>query len=572
MQISNLNLPYMKFSTGISTLLLLIVFQSTSAIGYTQKNLVIGNKFGLINDKTFDKVNRSFALSGNIKSKGFARKVGGVAFEQVAYPKESIQNERFQFHYDSTAADGQRFSISLESDPDKRYLAEIFDWQLGPIAKYADTDYSAIVSLYGREVSNLEGVYKSDIVFHEAFLDNLMGLRLFQADLMFTDTTGSLWQLPRLEGENKPILGPGEQRLAPDSSNINRYQNAFQQIQAINRSQDFQGYSTISYVLTDYNTEVAFDIVNDSILSLSGEPFYLFLSNTVDDQAYMNYIYENTQILKKSKNSKIATDENIDRIEYIYHNENYSWSKRKIEKIVDDLYFKYVEAEYYELLEEELKKIKFSSRKKSDKDLFNELEEIKQNARKLPVELLKYKIDSLYNLHLYSAYMEVLGDFYTKNKRSSKASPISVGRKPDITRKKILSALELQMLLQAKARMNQEIRRLYELYDTVVNKLEEDENVLKKMKNAEEFLDQEDDFDIYVHGCYLENMKGNNIHVFNYNPTVFHASTITMRYSALFRYYKENYPSRWAAFMQQISGLPINNDNSIQTPTKVVTK
>jgi hypothetical protein len=72
-----------------------------------------------------------------------------------------------------------------------------------PIVNYANSDYNAVVSLFGEKTT--EDTY--DIVYHPAFENTLLGIRLLQADIIFFDL-GETWQLPKLEGQT--ILGAGE--------------------------------------------------------------------------------------------------------------------------------------------------------------------------------------------------------------------------------------------------------------------------------------------------------------------------------------------------------------------------
>ena len=87
------------------------------------------------------------------------------------------------------------------------------DWQLIPIAKYADdNEYNACVSLFGPKPT----LSKYDIIYHKAFKNTLLGLRLFQMDILLKDLD-SFWDIPQLGGQ--VILGTGEVRATePDNS------------------------------------------------------------------------------------------------------------------------------------------------------------------------------------------------------------------------------------------------------------------------------------------------------------------------------------------------------------------
>jgi hypothetical protein len=84
------------------------------------------------------------------------------------------------------------------------------DWQLTPIARYADSPYFAVVTLSGQLDERMEpppgtcGV----VSFHPAFQDTLLGLRLVQGDMWWNYHIRA--DLPRFG--NQYLLGPGEQR------------------------------------------------------------------------------------------------------------------------------------------------------------------------------------------------------------------------------------------------------------------------------------------------------------------------------------------------------------------------
>ncbi len=113
------------------------------------------------------------------------QKTGGIVFERTARPAEELSGKRIGIAYLPNQEDGKRLKIRIG---DKAYILPIHDWQLIPIARFADSDTTAVIST--TEAS------PNKIRTHPAFQNTLLGLRLFQADALF-DAPASAWNLPR---------------------------------------------------------------------------------------------------------------------------------------------------------------------------------------------------------------------------------------------------------------------------------------------------------------------------------------------------------------------------------------
>lgn len=190
----------------------------------------------------------------SLKSYSFVSGVGGIAFIGVAVPDTGIGLKKLNLRYDPTQPDGRRLQVNIE---EKIVPLTIYDWQLIPIARFADSIHNACVSLFGPKTTST--MY--DIVYHPAFQDTLMGVRLLQADILLFDLTET-WQLPKFNG--KLVLGAGETR----PSGID--QTSAIKIQSVFKSADFQ-----SWVMTDDKTQVRISW-NGEQPELSGEPYYYF--------------------------------------------------------------------------------------------------------------------------------------------------------------------------------------------------------------------------------------------------------------------------------------------------------
>ncbi len=138
----------------------------------------------------------SLASSGGLGSYGFVSGVGGVAFNGLAKPDAAMKDKAIVLHYDKTTTDGHRLQVVVEGGT---ATADLPDWMLIPIARFAESDYDACVSLFGPNAY--------DIVYHASFQNTLLGLRLLQADMILFDI-GETWRLPQRGGVF--ALGAGE--------------------------------------------------------------------------------------------------------------------------------------------------------------------------------------------------------------------------------------------------------------------------------------------------------------------------------------------------------------------------
>ncbi|PSB27287.1 hypothetical protein [Stenomitos frigidus] len=197
------------------------------------------------------------AMNGaaGLSSPSFVSRVGGVAFEAVAAPEVSLKDGGVSLSYDAKQRDGSRLAVTIGS---KTYNPNIPNWQLIPITNFADSQYTACVSLFGSE-STREAYH---IVYHPAFNDTLLGLRLMQADILFQDL-GEFWKLPEVDG--RVIRGQGEPQPSEQD-----WISAASEISKAFGKEKFQ-----SWVLTDQGLNVSILTKSDD-LSLSNRPYYYF--------------------------------------------------------------------------------------------------------------------------------------------------------------------------------------------------------------------------------------------------------------------------------------------------------
>jgi hypothetical protein len=171
----------------------------------------------------------TFAGSAGLHSFGFVGRVGGVNFESTAFLNHHLKGDTVTLDYQSKNEDGKRLKVYIgnyflsflpylgsfgesiyKMTGNKIANPRIYDWQLKPIAEYADSEYSGVVSLFGEGEDRRNNYY---IEYHPAFEDTVLGLRLFQADIMLINPD-ELAVIPKQD--DKVFLEKGEKEANPE--------------------------------------------------------------------------------------------------------------------------------------------------------------------------------------------------------------------------------------------------------------------------------------------------------------------------------------------------------------------
>ncbi|MCG8606424.1 hypothetical protein MJD09_15755 [bacterium] len=225
----------------------------------------------------------------SLESYAFVGKVGGVAFQGVAQPSGDLQFSSLTLQYIASNDDGRRLRAVFDADTAYAWLA---DWQLIPIARYADSPYHATISLFGER--STEDSY--DIVYHPSLRNTLLGIRLLHADILLMNVS-EYWRMPRFNGEI--VLGHGE--VAPDPVS---WQNAAYEISKAMGGGNFQ-----SWVLTDHSVSIQFKIV-DGELSLGGVPYYHFWVSDMADyhRARNELVIKANKLVDKANQARANND------------------------------------------------------------------------------------------------------------------------------------------------------------------------------------------------------------------------------------------------------------------------
>lgn len=209
---------------------------------------------------------RSESIITAVKNVRYLSKVGGVAFDKVAQPEDGLAVNNLQLQYNSLQEDGKRFSVNINGSPS---AIPLYDWELVPIAKYANSIHNACFTLFG-DLDDSSKAYSireeggKVLNYHPELANTLLGLRLFQLDILIIEPALST-DLPKQA--NKYILGNGEKK--PD---IQLNKSGYQKFAAV-FNKGAEKYS--SYLICDKGQTIKFRI-RDNSLAITGQPFYHF--------------------------------------------------------------------------------------------------------------------------------------------------------------------------------------------------------------------------------------------------------------------------------------------------------
>ena len=431
------------------------------------------------------------------KTKGitssFASKVGGVAFVQVAQPSFKVESFSLQCDPIKNSAyaiiNGQRYDIPLET------------WQLMPIVAYANSVYVAAVSLYGRRIED----GKCRIVFHKAFIDNLLGIRLLQADILLAGFMQPKYRvsLPTFDGDDIPILGNSEYALYnPDEDSLPSLE-ASKLIHGIDSLVQNDTYSNSlftsqwhysTYVFTDFNDSEADNLIKfniiDSCLTIDGFPYFYFIKNTKQIDT-IDFLVDFFDKIKESK----------------AFNKKASPKSFKIRR-----------------------KIKNSNYKKA-LELFCEFyDDISDSTTALAKYNLKgIKLNIIYNLHR-DVPLPLSGKNRKINEKINKIIKHQTKNGDmDLNDRFLLAEYENKLTKSTQYPSFDDLL-ICQFYQTMIHKIEKSArftNIMKKRRDL----------------------------VRDLNPIVYDAAVATCQWSAFFRYVKENYPQNWDSFVKQVEKL-----------------
>jgi hypothetical protein len=205
--------------------------------------------------------------------------VGGVAFDQIAAPAAGLEVRSLELDWSPSAPDGSRLGVKINGT---RYPVPLHNWQLIPIARFADSDFYAAVTLFGRlndpvKEKQIREQHGDIINYHPALADTLIGLRIFQLDVLILEVSAT--DLPKQK--DRYLLGAGE---APPDANANGmgWNNYVGHVDAIEADlkQRFR-----SYLICDHDRPVRFGLQGEA-LSITGAPLFYCWRYKMDDPGH----------------------------------------------------------------------------------------------------------------------------------------------------------------------------------------------------------------------------------------------------------------------------------------------
>lgn len=228
----------------------------------------------------------SVEMSSSLSRPSFFSGVGGVSFDQTAQPVKGLEVESLDIGYDPDATDGERLLVKINGKHVRSYIP---DWQLVPVAKYAQSDYYSCFTIFGSlQDSEMEELIVDNggrIMNYHPDLDNtLLGMRLAYLDMLLLH--GFVTDLPRND-RDQYVLGAGEEIPDVDDNEVGQY-FLISHSEKVSRK---YGYRFRSYVICDYDQTIGFNLNSDSLI-IYGVPFYYCWMLKQDQEDY--YIGEVT--------------------------------------------------------------------------------------------------------------------------------------------------------------------------------------------------------------------------------------------------------------------------------------
>lgn len=206
-------------------------------------------------------------LGKDLSSYNYLSRTGGIAFGRVA--EQAGNHEIVKIKYEANSPNGKRLRLFFDGPKGKVTItAPLPDWMLVPIARIATYNEVTLITAFGHlpnpdreETLNNLGYFILN--YHPYLKDTLLGLRLMQADMLVFRPEAA--DFPRND-DGDYWLGLGE--TAPDATNNEDRLEALFDKMATN-----DGYPFQSYVITDHQQSITFDMKGDNLV-LTGHPYW----------------------------------------------------------------------------------------------------------------------------------------------------------------------------------------------------------------------------------------------------------------------------------------------------------
>ena len=434
----------------------------------------------------------------------FYSKVGGVAFVQTAIPEFDV----------NTISCDVVDSVSYVIVNGKSYEIPLENWMLKSIVAYVNSDMNAAVTLYGDD--------EIPIKYHPAFIDNLLGLRLLQTDMLMSGmfSRADLAKIPTFDNrreiithkESKSIGGRKYKRMLE-----------YEKLSALAFIEIDKYFESINdkpntYVYTDYGETISFS-ANDSLgIQFHGSPYYRFAQigpDTLEAVKLISSFVDSIELRKE-----------------IYYQYGDTW-------IFDNDYYSYL-LDLKQLIKNKEKLMK------NARQIFRNLNYSNDEAL-LFDEWMKYMMGSASNTKV-SNYNGLMGmNQMTKDL-------LELLKKNDMYLTPLISELSFVEIVKYMG-------------------IEQDEEMESQMGEANIMLalkwhiwknapDAVTELPIMTDVFKNEECRG-MIH--DINPLIINEAELTCQWSALFRYVKEKNPDGWQVFVRKVSSLNDNLPEDLRT-------
>lgn len=207
------------------------------------------------------------SVRAGVSNYGFAAKVGGIAFGEVAQSLDGSIIETLRYKPDR--ADGSRLEAQIRlANESFSVILPVYDWEFIPVARFARGNQDALVTYFGEltDTSQEKRFRERDcriVNYHSAIDNTLIGLRLMQSDLLAFHEIGPLNFLQN----GNPIRATNE-NLRDEQQN----KSSISEIQKI-----YFGSGASSYIICDVDQRIGFRVAgsgNSRGLELTGHPYW----------------------------------------------------------------------------------------------------------------------------------------------------------------------------------------------------------------------------------------------------------------------------------------------------------
>lgn len=512
------------FQKNVSILISILTIITSVPISAQQSMSLGGLKFVMPDQKTM-RSNRTLHMKmarTGISARVIA-KVGGVAFIQTAEPDLVVKSLKIGLNSDNNAyvvINDTTYDIPLEV------------WELQSIVNYANQEDNAAVTLFGDNHSRIQ--------YHDAFLDNLMGLRILQTDLILTGflKPSDRGALPSYSNGNY-ILSTNEEKEYKSWSKIDSlfYNASYEDVSQYYSYKVIQKMDSIgeyydTYIYTDYDQPIKFK-TQDNNIKFEGYPYYRFASrdSLLVDTLEMYYVlkdfidtfniqrkkYKDLSISKVFKNSDNPviydlvklTKKNMNiqkKAAIAFELSNYYALCDSFELNKDNVFMTYFKPiilkSYVENFSDSI--LHYGSGNSELDNLCSEFISIKDSLKHYDYPIVTAYVNSMYNLLPNDS---TISSIYEMSKRFG------------LTYNRLVIEYMYNYKIPA----------------------------AKTLVNITNFL------------------REHRIYTYMINPIVFDAAEKTCQWSAFFRYVKENYEEDWNTFVSSVNKLKYDAP-IVQTP------